>query len=133
MAPAGQRIDRWLWFARFLKTRTLAAKLVAAGKVRVNGERTAKPSLMLDVGDVLTFVLGERVRVIKVVAPGVRRGPFAEASLLYEDLSPAPAPPMRPTERPNRRSVRAAPVARPRSSGATSTTGSTIAAERSVP
>lgn len=110
MAPAGQRIDRWLWFARFLKTRTLAAKLVAAGKVRVNGERTAKPSLMLDVGDVLTFVLGERVRVIKVVAPGVRRGPFAEASLLYEDLSPAPAPP-------DATDGTAEPSVRPRGSG----------------
>jgi ribosome-associated heat shock protein Hsp15 len=110
MATAGQRIDRWLWFARFLKTRTLAAKLVAAGKVRVNGERTAKPSHPLDVGDVLTFVQGERVRVIRVLAPGQRRGPFAEASLLYEDLSPEPVPgePADGTQ---------APMVRPRGSG----------------
>lgn len=108
--PSGQRIDRWLWFARFLKTRTLAAKLVAAGKVRVNGDRVAKPSSILDVGDVLTFVQGERVRVVRVLAPGLRRGPFAEASLLYEDLNP-PAPPAGTPEE------TATVPARPRGSG----------------
>jgi len=110
MAPAGQRIDRWLWFARFLKTRTLAAKLVAAGKVRVNGERIAKPSHPLIAGDVLTFVSGERVRVVRVLAPGLRRGPFAEASLLYEDLGPAREPG-------ESADGTAAPPARPRGAG----------------
>jgi ribosome-associated heat shock protein Hsp15 len=111
MTEPGQRIDRWLWFARFLKTRTLAAKLVAAGKVRVNGGRVSKPSHMVVVGDVLTFALGARVRVVKVAAAGSRRGPYAEACLLYEDLTP-PEPPRTPDG-----SRAAAPGGRPRGSG----------------
>lgn len=91
MASTGQRIDRWLWFARFLKTRTLSARLIAAGRVRINGQRVVKPSHPVGVGDVLTFPLADRIRVVRVLAAGTRRGPFAEASQLYEDLSPPPA------------------------------------------
>ncbi|MGB5950462.1 MAG: RNA-binding S4 domain-containing protein [Parvibaculum sp.] len=89
---SGQRIDRWLWFARFLKSRTLAAALVASGKMRVNGERVVKASRLVRPGDVLTFPLGPHIRVIEVVASGTRRGPAAEARGLYADLAP-PAPP----------------------------------------
>ena len=88
---ATQRLDRWLWFARFVKSRTLAAKLVASGKVRVNRERAQKASRLVRAGEVLTFPLGPHIRVIKILAPGTRRGPASEAQQLYEYLSP-PAP-----------------------------------------
>ena len=88
--PATQRLDRWLWFARVVKSRTLAAEAVALGKVRVNRVRAAKASQTLRPGDVLTLALGGRVRILKVLAPGVRRGPAAEARTLYEQLSPDP-------------------------------------------
>lgn len=102
-ARPGQRIDRWLWFARVLKSRTLAATLVEEGRVRVNRVRTVKASQVVRPGDVLTIALGERVRVLKVVAAGVRRGPASEAQGLYEDLTPPPPPrearPVTPAER----------------------------------
>ena len=82
------RLDKWLWFARFLKSRTLAAGLCAGGRVRVSGRVVAKPSQTIKVGDVLTFPLGPHIRVIEVKALGVRRGPAEEARTLYEDLSP---------------------------------------------
>jgi ribosome-associated heat shock protein Hsp15 len=88
MAELEQRIDRWLWFTRLLKSRTLAAALVASGKLRLNGERIEKPSRNVKPGDVLTFPLGHHVRVIRVLAPGTRRGPAPEAQTLYEDLAP---------------------------------------------
>ncbi|GHF51147.1 RNA-binding S4 domain-containing protein [Seohaeicola zhoushanensis] len=88
--PAAKlRIDKWLWFARFFKTRTLAAKQVGAGHVRLNGERIAKPAETVVAGDVLTFAQGSRIRVIRVLATGERRGPAPEAQALYEDLTPA--------------------------------------------
>ncbi len=83
-----QRVDRWLWFTRLIKSRTLAATLVASGKLRLNGERIAKPSRMVKPGDVLTFPHGTHVRVVKVLLPGTRRGPAPEAQTLYEDLAP---------------------------------------------
>lgn len=83
-----QRLDRWLWFARFFKSRTLAASHVSAGKVRVNGDRVSRPSRTIRPGDILTFPAGPHIRVIKVVAPGTRRGPAPEARLLYEDQAP---------------------------------------------
>jgi len=94
-APAGerQRLDKWLWFARVVKTRALAAKLVTAGHVRLNGVRAAGPDKPVRPGDVLTIALERQVRVLRVVAPGERRGPYQEARLLYEDLTaPADSP-----------------------------------------
>jgi ribosome-associated heat shock protein Hsp15 len=88
----GQRLDKWLWFTRMLKSRTLAADLVSAGKVRVNGERVTKPSHVVKPGDTLTFVLHERPRVLEVLAGGDRRGPAPDAQTLYKDLSPPPQP-----------------------------------------
>lgn len=85
------RLDKWLWHARFFKTRSLAATRVAAGDVRVNGDRTEKRSQMVGAQDVLTFAQGDNVRVIRVEAIGQRRGPAPEAQALYTDLSP-PAP-----------------------------------------
>lgn len=91
MTELEQRVDRWLWFARLLKSRTLAATLVTSGKLRLNGERMTKASRSVKPGDVLTFPLGHHVRVVKVVAPGSRRGPAPEARALYEDLAPPEA------------------------------------------
>ncbi|NJN05253.1 MAG: RNA-binding S4 domain-containing protein [Rhodobacteraceae bacterium] len=85
------RLDKWLWHGRFYKTRSLAAAHVAAGDVRVNGTRTEKRSHMVGAGDVLTFALGDVVRVIRIEALGARRGPAPEAQALYTDLSPARA------------------------------------------
>ena len=87
-----QRIDKYLWFTRCYKSRTLAATLVAQGRVRINGARCEKPSATVKIGDVLTLSAGPHVRVIKVLNVGVRRGPATEARLLYEDLTP-PEPP----------------------------------------
>ena len=91
-APAGerQRLDKWLWFARVVKTRALAAKLVSAGHVRLNSVRAAGPDKPVRPGDVLTIALERQVRVLRVVAPGERRGPYEEARRLYDDLTAPP-------------------------------------------
>lgn len=92
--PATLRLDKWLWFARFVKSRALATRLVAEGNMRVNGAPTQKAHHGVKAGDVLTFALGPHIRVIRVAALGQRRGPAPEARLLYEDLDPpAPKPP----------------------------------------
>lgn len=89
VAQGRLRLDKWLLYARFVKTRSLAAKLCASGKMRVNGGgRVTKASHMVRVGDVLTFPLASHIRVIKVLALATRRGPAPEARRLYEDLSP---------------------------------------------
>ncbi|PWC52915.1 RNA-binding S4 domain-containing protein [Azospirillum sp. TSO22-1] len=85
------RIDKWLWFARFFKTRSLAAKVCNGGVVRCSGSLVTKAHYAVKPGDVLTFPQGRHIRVVKVLAPGSRRGPAEEARTLYEDLSP-PAP-----------------------------------------
>ena len=90
--PGAQRLDKWLWFARVLKTRTLAATAVAEGRVRVNRVKITKPAQAVKPGDVLTIALRERVLVLRLLAPGQRRGPPPEARLLYEDVSPPPPP-----------------------------------------
>ena len=86
------RLDKWLWFARFFKTRSLATRLVSDGKVRVNGARAGKPAQAVGAGDVLTFAQGDDIRVVEIAACGTRRGPAPEAQTLYVDKSPAPAP-----------------------------------------
>ena len=90
--PDKIRLDKWLWYARFFKTRGLSAKQVGAGHVRVNSEKVAKPAHSVGVGDVLTFSQGRDVRVVRIVAVGERRGPAPEAQALYDDLSPPPEP-----------------------------------------
>lgn len=86
--PAKIRLDKWLWQARFFKTRSLSAKLVSGGHVRVNSQKVAKPAHAVGAGDVLTFPQAKRVRVIRIVGLGERRGPAPEAQGLYEDLAP---------------------------------------------
>ncbi|MGB7288137.1 MAG: RNA-binding S4 domain-containing protein [Salaquimonas sp.] len=81
-------MDKWLWFARQTKTRSLAQKLVTGGNVRLNRDKINSAAKLISIGDTLTFSIGETIKVLKVVGCGSRRGPFAEAKLLYEDLSP---------------------------------------------
>ena len=91
-AAETQRLDKWLWFTRLVKSRTLAAGLIGDGKVRLNRERIGKPSQTVKIGDVVTAAIHRRVYVVKVAALGERRGPATEARLLYEDLSePVPS------------------------------------------
>ena len=80
------RLDKWLWQARFFKTRALAAELAESGHLRINGQPTRKPGAGVAAGDVLTFPQGARIRVVRVMALGLRRGPATEAQLLYLDL-----------------------------------------------
>ena len=86
-----QRLDKWLWFARVVKTKTLAARLISSGHVRINARRIEAPSKTVAPGDVLTIALERQVRVLKVRHPGTRRGGYPEAQLLFEDLSGATA------------------------------------------
>jgi ribosome-associated heat shock protein Hsp15 len=83
------RLDKWLWQARLCKTRTVASRLVAEGAVRVNAERVLKPATLLRIGDGVTFAQGRTIRVLRVRALGLRRGPAPEARELYEDLEAA--------------------------------------------
>jgi ribosome-associated heat shock protein Hsp15 len=86
MREGRQRLDKWLWFCRFAKTRSLAARLVSEGFVRINGQRCDTPAKAVAVGDVLTVALGRTTRVVRVEDLGVRRGPAVEAAGLYRDL-----------------------------------------------
>ena len=87
------RLDKWLWQARFFRSRTLAAEIVHGGHLRLNGQRVTKPGATVSPGATLTFVQGDRIRLIRVLAAGLRRGPATEAQMLYLDLDPAPATP----------------------------------------
>lgn len=90
LAGGRQRVDKWLFFARIVKSRSLAQKLVRDGHVRLNGSRLVRPSADVVAGDRLVVSLQRRDVHLIVRAPGVRRGPFSEASTLYEDVSPPP-------------------------------------------
>lgn len=92
-AAATQRLDKWLWYARFFKTRSLAAKFVAQGKIRLRleeadesqgAQKVTKASQIVKVGDWLSFPWNDVVHVVRVRAPGTRRGPAPEARLLYD-------------------------------------------------
>ena len=89
----GQRLDKWLWFARVVRSRTLAAQLVGGGKVRVNRMRVLKPGHLLRKGDILTVAVRGEVRVLEVLAVGERRGSAQEARLLYRPVGGAGADP----------------------------------------
>lgn len=113
MAETAIRVDKWLWHARVTKSRSLAQKLVVAGKVRINREKSVSPSKLVKVGDVLTITLERAVCVYEILAIGSRRGPYAQARELYLDHStPEPRtgtaiPPEAPGKRPDRRERRA--------------------------
>ena len=82
-----QRIDRWLWHARLVRTRSAAAALAAAGYVRVNGIRIDAPGRMVRFGDVITVALERSVRVLKVIGFRERRGPAGSSETLYQELT----------------------------------------------
>ena len=87
------RLDKLLWQARFFKGRAAAADMVSEGYLRLNGQHCTKPGHAVALGDVLTFPQGSQIRVVRILALGHRRGPFAEAQALYLDLDrPPPAP-----------------------------------------
>ncbi|WP_176085055.1 RNA-binding S4 domain-containing protein [Martelella sp. HB161492] len=90
-----QRIDKWLFFTRMAKSRSLAQKLVDSGHVRVNGQKIARSSVEIMPGDRVELALERRDVVLVVVAAGSRRGPYEEAQRLYEDHSP-PVPKREP-------------------------------------
>ncbi len=95
-ASPAQRLDRWLWYARIFKARTLAAKFVQDGNVRVTRNQTTiraeKPSFTVRPDDTLVFTRGEQLRILAIVALAERRGPAAEAQTLYTDQSPPRLP-----------------------------------------
>lgn len=85
---SGQRIDKWLWCARFFKSRSLAAGACNEGRIRLSGQPVSKAHHAVKPGDVLTFAQGPHIRVVRIAALAVRRGPAVEARSLYEDLAP---------------------------------------------
>jgi ribosome-associated heat shock protein Hsp15 len=94
-APA-IRLDKWLWQARFCKSRALAGRLIAAGAVRVNTVPVSKAATAVRVGDGLSFALAGHVHAVRIVALGTRRGPATEARQLYDDLGSGPLPALEP-------------------------------------
>ncbi len=87
-----ERLDRFLFFSRAVKSRTLAQKIIESGAVRINSDKTDKSDHKVGAGDVLTMSLHGRILVWRILDPGTRRGPASEAQGLYEDISP-PMPP----------------------------------------
>lgn len=83
------RLDKWLWHARFARSRSIAAAMVASGAVRLNGAPVAKPARNVGPGDVLTFARPGGICVLRILDCGTRRGPAAEARMLYEEIIPA--------------------------------------------
>jgi len=83
-----QRIDKWLWHARFFKTRSTSQKQVTTGKIRVDSEKISSPSRKVSAGNVLTITRERDIKIIEILAIAERRGPYSEAQLLYNDMSP---------------------------------------------
>lgn len=88
MPDESPRLDKWLWHARFFKTRSVAQRACEAGKVRINSTRVRKAHHTVKPGDVLTFPQGDKIRVVRVRALAERRGPAREAAELYDVLEP---------------------------------------------
>lgn len=89
-AGSGVRIDKWLWAARFYKTRSLAAEAITSGKVELNGERT-KPAKAVKGGDSLRIRSGVFEQIVQVKALSDKRGPAAVAQTLYEETAESAA------------------------------------------
>ena len=98
IAPAArQRLDKWLFFTRLQKSRSIAQKAIESGDVKVNDQRITQPSFALKTGDTVILSLDRKDVTVRMLKPGERRGPYEEAKLLYEDLTPAPVPGEKPT------------------------------------
>jgi ribosome-associated heat shock protein Hsp15 len=114
MSEAFLRLDKWLWYARFFKSRSTASRVCAAGRLRIDGTVVNKAHHKIKIGEVLTFPQSRSIRVVRVLVLAARRGPASEARLLYEDLKPpgsaavAPCapPPARAGGRPTKRDRR---------------------------
>lgn len=83
-----QRIDKWLWHARFVKTRSLAQKLVTSGKVRIDSEKITSANKKIRVSNVLTIAIQREIKIIEITGIPQRRGPYSEAQTFYKDLTP---------------------------------------------
>lgn len=105
------RVDKWLWHARFFKSRSLATAMVSAGRLRIDRQPVSKAHALVRPGSVLTFPKGDDIRVIEVLAIAKRRGPATEAMTLYNDLDP-PQP-----RRKNDGAIDARPAAREKGAG----------------
>ena len=108
-----QRLDKWLWHARIIKTRSLATQLVGKGKFRVNREKVVKPAFAVKQGDVITTALFGKVRVLQITGFSDRRGPAVQARALYDDITPtddakteAPSPSAKPKRGHRKRAVK---------------------------
>lgn len=106
------RLDKWLWYARIFKTRSLAATMVKSGKVRVNGDKVTSPSRTVGSDDVLTVTMARQIKILKIKALANRRGPASEAAVLFDDLSPKPIK-KDPLKRPAKQAVREEGAGRP--------------------
>jgi len=106
------RVDKWLWYARVSKSRSIAQTLIKTGKVRVNNTRISSPSHSVGAEDVLTIALSRQIKILRVLAPGIRRGPAVQAQQLYDDLTPAPVK-RDPLTRPAKQAVREEGAGRP--------------------
>jgi ribosome-associated heat shock protein Hsp15 len=126
LADDGQRIDRWLWHARVVRTRPVAAELAESGRVRVNGQRINAPARTVRTGDVLTIALRDSVKILRVTGFAERRGSASDASPLYEDLS-EPVPPRRLRLRPPTPAAIPAPAGLPNATAARSTACDNVA------
>jgi ribosome-associated heat shock protein Hsp15 len=91
-----RRIDQWLFYSRLVKSRSLAGRLVEAGKLRVNKVKVSKPSSLVRKGDVITSMINRDLKIIEILELGVRRGPASEAKELYNDITPKEAPRPKP-------------------------------------
>lgn len=103
MSEGAIRLDKWLWQARFVSSRAIAARLCTKGRVRIDGQRVKKPHFLVRPGQVLTFPQAQIIRVVRVLAIGTRRGPAPEARLLYDEISDAPPVPRIPGYTPHQR------------------------------
>jgi len=117
MTEEALRADKWLWYARFFKTRSLATKICNNGKLRASGAVVSKAHHKTKPADTLTFHQGRHVRVIKVLSLATRRGPAPEAEALYEDLKPPSADSRLPQSFGARNSGSPSPAARPPGAG----------------
>ena len=82
------RLDLYLYYIRFLKSRNLATKFISASRIRISGHVTQKPHKLVSIDDVLTMTINDRVKILKIINIPYRRGPFLESKLYYEDLTP---------------------------------------------